>query len=252
MQKYEIVDSNGNVNKVSYIGANHTADGTFIDNYASAYDWEITNDDIVCIENNMSKPRYCTIGNVTDAYRILKNEIQGKNPRNVFEYTECVQNTVTKYFGNDYNIRFRLLFFPHESQISSPDKRCKVSDLAHKNIAGSVERAMLAHNLLFELNFNPVFKISSTLINGEVCVHAYNLISVDGKNYIFDATIPTILDYQLSPLICEISDEIHDSMKSASPDIGYSVRVAHPGLLRDYDIIYDAGREKEYTYKKVG
>ena len=111
-----------------------------------------------------------------------------------------------------------------------------------------IERAMLSQNLLKEIGIDTTFKISGIKKNGEDEAHAFNLITHDNKYYIFDATIPTLRNNVISPLICEIPEDIYKKIISPSSSIGASIHVTHYNPLqdKDYDIIYDAGRSDVY------
>ena len=112
---------------------------------------------------------------------------------------------------------------------------------------------MLSQNLLIELGIKSIYKASGTIIDGKECVHAYNLISHDGKYYIFDATIPTVDNDKLSPIICEIPEDVFDILSNPNGNIGISVEVTHlnPLINADCNITYDAGREDIYKQSKV-
>ncbi len=256
MKKYPLLN-NGNTFYASYIGVNHTAINTVISNHASSYDKEFDNSDYVCIESGIGEIRHCTIGDISEAYKILKNEIVTKNPQNLEEYCVCVEETVLKYFGDFTNVKDRLSYFPSEEDIELFGiKMGCISDIAHKNAAMCIERAMLSHNLLLEIGIKSIFKASGVILNGKPDAHAYNLINHDGKYYLFDATIPTVRNDQISPLICEIPKEVFDKISRPESEYGISIPVSHynPLQSRDYEITYDAKRSETYTpdiYKKV-
>lgn len=245
MRKYQITSSNGEIYTMSHIGVNHTANGLFIGGNISSYNKEFDNEDEVCLESGLDDIRYCKIGDIRETYKILKEEILSKRPHNVEDYSECVQRTINRYFGDFSKVKTRLSYYPCEDDNKEIGK---VSDLAHKNAAMCVERAMVAQNLLMEIGIKSTFKMSGVIINGNVDAHAYNIISHDGKYYIFDVTIPTIRNDRLSPLICEIPKEVYDKIIKPNQDIGISVEVSHynPLQKKDYNIIYDAGRKDIY------
>ena len=253
MRKYPIVSSNGEVFNASNIGVNHTAVGTFIGGMASSYNKEFDNEDEVCLESGLGDIRYCKIGDIKEAYQILKEEIIAKKPHNIDDYAECVQKTVMRYFGDFSNIKNRLSFFPSEEDINGNIEIGKVSDLAHKNAAMCVERAMLAQNLLMEIGINSFFKASGVIINGKLDAHAYNLVNHDGKCYIFDVTIPTIRSDKISPLVSEIPQEVFDKLSKPNQDIGISVELDHfnPLQNKEYSVTYDAGRKEVYQVENV-
>lgn len=253
MRKYQMTRANGELFTVSHIGVNHTATNSIIGGTASSYDKSFDELDEVSLENGIGDIAYCTIGNIKEAYIILKEEIKAKQPSNIFKYAECVQNTVLRYFGDFSKTSKRLSYFPSDEDVYYNSKKMGcVSDLAHKNAAMCVERAMLSQNLLIELGIKSIYKASGVIINGKPDVHAFNLISHGGKYYIFDATIPTVREAKISPIICEIPKEVFDKLSKPNSDIGISVETEHfnPLQNKDYSIIYDAGREDIYNTKK--
>ena len=253
MRKYPIVDNEGQVILASCIGVNHLADGTVIEGVASSYNRDFDSKDLVNIESESPDIRHGVIGNIKEAYAYLREEISSKEPHDLFEYTECIERVVCRYFGNYYYAKKRLSYFPTDEEVKNGKKRGKVSDLMQKNVALCTERAMLSQNLLFSLGFNSIFKASGAIMNNKMKPHAYNLISHDGKYYIFDATIPTLFNNKISPIICEIQKEVYDEMAKPNSNNGYSVCVSHIDPLTNiyWDITYDAGRELVYEKGKV-
>ena len=254
MRKYEIILENNKPFYVSHIGVNHTAVGTSIGGVASSYDKAFDNEDYVNVESGIGDIRYCTIGDISDAYKMLKDAIISKMPRDLLEYSLCVQQVVLQYFGNFSNIEERLKYFPDHEEVSYDGKKTGcLSDLIHKNAAMCIERAMLSQNLLFEIGIKSYFKASGIMLNGKPDNHAYNLIDNDGKYYIFDATIPTIVNGEICPLICEIPKKVFEELKRPEIDRGISVEVRHYNPLQqaDYEIIYDAGRKEKYTIENT-
>lgn len=254
MRKYPITNKDGVVNIASHIGINYLSDGYIISDNASSYARDFDNDDVVFLEMENGNSRYCTIGKISEAYRLMKLEIIGRNPGNLGDYAICVLNTVNGYLGDVSRANRRSTFFPTEKEIAQSSKvmGC-VSDLAHQNAACGIERAMLSQNLLLELGIKSVFKTSAATINDKVFTHGYNLISNDGHYYIFDATIPTIKNDKISPIICEIPEEVYNCLIMPNNDIGYSVLVSHYNSLQkeEINITYDAGRENVYKVDKA-
>lgn len=243
MKKYKIESTEG-IFYASEIGVNHTADNFHFGGIASSYDGVFDNDDLVLIESGFDM-RYCKIGDIKETFEMLKRKLQDKKPDDFFQCMSCVFAVVFDYFGDYTNIKDRLNYFPESEDVDEKDYG-KVSDLAHKNVAKCVERAMLSQNLLKTLGYNSIFKISGVVINGKNDAHAYNLIQNEDKYYIFDATIPTKDESMISPIICEISKDAFDKIKSPCIDIGISIHVVHYNPLQDknYDIVYDAGRKE--------
>ena len=200
----------------------------------------------VLIEKKDGYSRYAMLGDIKEAYKLLRDEVNARNPRNMDEYIECVERVIIHYFGNYANIKNRMNIYP------KGDDGGKVSNMAHKNMALGIERAMLAQNLLWEVGVDSVFKISDTIINDKIVSHGYNLIDQVNKQYILDVTIPTEKNGRVFPIVCEIPKEIYDQMIKNNDIDGYSVHVKHLNPLdcKEYDITYDAGKDNVYEGKK--
>lgn len=252
MRKYRVKRSNGEYVYMSHIGINHAV-GVSFGGLASSYNGVFDEEDNVNIESGIDDIRYCTIGDIKEAYEILKDSLINRKPKNFLEYSLCVEEAVLRYFGDYSNTKNRLSFFPDDEEVTIDGKKQgKVSDLAHQNAAMCVERAMLSQNLLKTLGIDSTYKASGIINNGKNEGHAYNLVAHDGKYYIFDATIPTICDNEISPIICEIPEDVYEKISNPSQDIGISVHVSHynPLQKKDYDITYDAGRKEVYEINK--
>ena len=249
MKKYPIKLNDGRELIASHIGLNHHANGRIHEDVISSYDKYFTNLDEVNIENVNGVIRHAIIGDISEAYKILRDNITSNVPRNFKEYIGCIQRTITTYFGHSSNDIKRFSYFPKDN--NKEGKIGCVSDLAHKHVAMSIERAMVAHNLLLETGISSVFKVNGAIINGQEEVHAFNLITHDDKHYIFDSTIPKLFDYKLDPIICEIPEDVYLKMISPISDIGYSVETSYFNSLenKEFNIIYDAGRKDVYQVK---
>ena len=249
MRKYQLIGTNGEIYTLSYIGVNHTANNEINKDNLSSYNKEFDNNDEVCLDDS----RHCIIGNISEAYKILKEEIISKRPINIVDYSECVQRTIMRYFGDYSHVKRRLSYFPTDKEIEQNEKEIGlVSNLAHKNAALSIERAMTAQNLLMEIGIKSVFKVSGVIINDKPDIHAYNLLNHDGKYYLFDVTIPTVNNDKLSPLICELPKDVYDIISNPNSDIGIEVKVSYFNPLsgEECEVIYDAGRKDIYQIEK--
>ena len=251
MKKYSVY--NPDLKKIvsySYIGCNHTANNIKIGGCISSYDAMLTNEDTVYIENGIGDIRYAKLGNINEAYEILKKIIKKRNPKNFFGISECIMETVNLYFGNYSNVEERLSYFPTEDEIYYDGASIgTVSSIAHKNAAMCVERSMVSQNLLKSLNINSYIKIAGFINNAGIYdVHAFNLVSNSNKYYIFDTTQPTLKDNVISPIVAELPKDVYEQLIMPIGNFGVSVHVKHfnPLTNKDYDVIYDAGRLKEY------
>lgn len=268
MRKYSVELDDGTITNMSYIGLNHNVDGKIYDDIISSYQKSFDNNDVIIITDGKSPMRCATIGDITKAYELLRTEIVSRSPRDTETYMKCVGRAIELYFGPYAKDRKkRLSFYPTEEEVISGSKRGRISELGGRsdtqNLAVSVERAVVAQNLLMSCatDISTCFKISATTINGKDRVHAYNLVyeTLDDKYYICDFAIPTLRDGEISPIICEIPCNVYEQMISPLATVGYSVEVDYnnPVNKKNYLITYDAGRDEVYkvnqslTKKKV-
>ena len=230
--------------RVGYIGLNHMPSGMGIGGQISAYSESFEEDDMVNVENGFADIRYITIGDVSEAYDIFEAVIAERQPKGFFEICECVMETITRYFGDYSNVQARRSFLPDETS----GKTGTVADFAHKNAGICIERSMLAQNLLRQIGIESTFKSAGFINNnGKADAHAFNLIKYCGRYYIFDSTQPTLRDGVISPIVAEIPEDVYNAMIQPI-GMGVSVRVSHynPLMSQDYDVIYDAGWQKQY------
>ena len=251
MKMYPIVDKKGNTFYVLSIGTNHNALGMMIGGIASSYNKFFDSRDEVYLESDVGDIKYCIIGNIKEAYELLKKIVQNNNPTNIFDYSKCVQEVILNYFGDYSNVDSRLQYFKDTD--SDGTIIGNVSNLAHKNAAMCTERAMVAQNLLKQLGIDATFKMSGVIINNKTYCHAFNLIASNDKYYLFDASIPTGKVNEINPIICEIPKDVYDKISKPNTEIGESIHVNHFNPLQnnDCDIIYDAGRDYVYEACKV-
>ena len=241
MRQYEVKTKDGKIKKMSHIGVNYI-NGVEKDDIISSYSGIFDNEDDVIVERN-GNIYHAMIGDIKEAYIMLRNSIASKEPRNVPEYLDCIQDVMLAYFGNYYNVNNRIKYW-------KSDDKYLVSELAHKNSASGIERAMVAQNLLWEIDVKSHYKISMIIIDGKPMMHAYNIISYDNKNYIFDASIPSIKNGLISPVICEIPDDVYREVILPNSSDGISIETSYYNPLQNKDItvIYDPNRVN--TYKK--
>ena len=241
------------VKNEKYFGVDHDVNGTIYQNVIAIYDKDFKKDDKIIIDRGPNVIRYAILGDVTPIYQLLRNQMISNDMRNTNDYVNCVQQTVFSYFGNYYEKNKRISYFPTNIEIEKKGKKVgAIADLAHKNVAYGIERAVVSQNLLAEIGFITTFKICNTEVNGDICVHAINLIKHDGKCFIFDSNFPTVHNGRAFPIVCEIPEEVYNKMIIPDKEDGYSVVVKHVSPLDDveYNIIYDVGREKLYNPSK--
>ena len=249
--KYLIRDpKDGRLYRVHYIGPHHTAFGSYCGGVTSSYNGKLEEDDEVNIESGIGDIRMATVGDIREAYEILKEVIKERQPSTVLEKCECVMETVTKYFGDYSNIENRLSFFPDEDMIDYYKmKHGTLADIAHKNAAICVERSMLSQNLLKTIGIDTTFKMGGFINNdGKPDGHAFNVINDNGRYYIYDSTQPTLRNGIVSPIVAEIPKEVYEAVIEPRSENGISIRVSHynPLMNKDYDVIYDAGWKRSY------
>ncbi len=229
-----------------YIGCNYTG-FSYIGGVDSSFKGTF-NDEEVLIGSGVDYIP-CVMGNISDAYALLKETIKKNDAGSFEEICECIYETVNTYFGGIENVSTRMSYYKDFDDIETETDITRVSTLKGKGAAMCVERAMLSQNLLKSLGFDTVYKASGIKNNDKLEIHAYNLVTNNGKYYLFDSSIPTEIYGKISPLIAEIPKEIFDQISSPKQKIGYSIEVSHYNPLRDKDvhIIYDANREKLYN-----
>lgn len=233
-----------------YIGANFI-NGMYVGGVKSSFGDKF-NDEEVLIGSGLDYIP-CVIGDIDELYGVLKDKIEERKPETFSDLSECIFGVVHEYFGDYSNIAERMENYPDLDYISDGVEIGKVSNLKGKNSAMCVERAMVSQNLLNFLGIKSFYKSSGILNNGKSEVHSYNLVEYDGKYYVFDATIPTLVDGVINPLIAEIPFEVYEMISNPKSSIGYSIEVSHYNPLRNEDkhIVYDSGRKQVFTYQEI-
>ena len=232
-----------------YIGANHVH-GTWLGGIDSTFNG-VFRDEQVLIGSGLDYIP-CVIGDITSIYMMFGKNVAERQPHTFEDYSICMMKTIQEYFGDYSNIDKRMENYPDTDLIEEGVPMGKVSDLRGKNAAMCVERAMVAQNLLKLMGINSYYKCSGIVKNDKKEVHAYNVVEYDGKYYIFDATMPTVKDEEISPLVAEITEEVFEQLIPVRNRDGISVEVSHYNPLRDEDItvVYDSGRKKNYDANK--
>ena len=229
-----------------YIGANYVH-GTWFGGIDSSFGG-VFRDEQVLIGSGLDYIP-CVIGDITDAYMMFGRHVAERRPHSFDDYAICMMNAIQDYFGDYSNIEERMNNYPDLDYISDGAPIGKVSDLKGKNAAMCVERAMVAQNLLRLMGIRSYYKCSGILKNDNKEVHSYNLVECDGRYYVFDATMPTLKEEEISPLVAEISKEVFDELIQVRNREGVSVEVEHYNPLRseDINVTYDAGRKRIYN-----
>ena len=225
------------------IGANYTH-GITHGGYLSSYSIPFT-DELLQIQTGIGDIVQSRLGDVNDAYKLLRSKLEGKDVNNLVELSCVVIDTVHEYFNGFANIDKRMEYYVDEDFPESENNR--ISNLKGSGAAMCVERAALAHNLLCLLGVKSIYKCSGIIKNGNNEVHAYNLIEFNGKYYIFDATMPNLVEGNICPIICEIDKETFDLLSNPLSEVGCSVTTSHYNPYRsiDVNITYDSKRKKQ-------
>lgn len=228
-----------------YIGTNHTMQ-VIMGGIDSSFSEAFTNEEVLIDAGLDYIP--CIIGDIEETYRMLFDRIGKDCPQTFADMCACVFAVVQDYFGDYSNISERMDNYPDLDFIADGEDIGKVSDLKGKNAAMCVERAMLSQNLLNFLGFKSFYKSSGILSDGKAEVHSYNLVENNNACFIFDATIPSMINGVINPLICEVPRDVYEEMSSPKASEGYSVDVTHYNPLKDEErhIVYDAGRKDIY------
>lgn len=241
-----------NGNKVQYgedkirekiIGANFVR-GIILGGYLSSFNGSFSNE-LIGIESGLGDNINATIGDVIEAYELLKLKINNIDNNNIYEISRMVLETVDEYFNGFSNIGSRMDYYYSTDFEKSKDN--KISNLKGTGAAMCVERSALAQNLLKSLGINSFFKTSGIIKNDNNEVHSYNLIEYNNRYYIFDVSMPNLINEKANPLIAEIDKETFDLLTYPLSDLGISVTVSHYNPYRDNDvtITYDSYRKKQ-------
>lgn len=224
------------------IGSNFT-NGIIRGGYLSSFNGSFE-EELIVIETGLCDVVNAKIGEIKDAYVLLESKTNGIDNSSIYELSRIILETVNEFFGGYANISERMTYYYSEDFDES--KNNKISNLKGTGAAMCVERAALAQNLLRYLGINSFFKASGILRNGNKEDHCYNLIEFNGRYYIFDTSIPNVINDQISPLIAEIDKKAFALISSPISDIGISITISHYNPYRNIDvtITYDSGREK--------
>ena len=232
------------------IGPNYTH-GVYHGGFLSSFNQSFT-DEVIGIESGLGDIVSAKIGDVKEAYVLLKEKIKEKNSEDFFDICEAILETVDEYFGGIEHIDERLGYYYSDDYDESEDN--KISDLKGKGAAMCVERAALAQNLLNSLGIKSFYKCSGIIKNDNAEVHSYNLVEYEGKYYIFDTSIPNIINGRISPLIAEIDKEAYELITCPLGEKGISISTKHFNPYRNIDvsITYDSKRQKSIEVEALG
>lgn len=215
--------------------------------------------EVALLESGLMDFRYVQLGDVKDAYNILESKLSDLSNIEFEDVMRYIAETVQEYFGDYSNVSDRLKNYPVEDEVKDFSlERGKASDLQGKNAAMCVERAMLSQNLLKYISekligLESYFKETGIEIQGEEGkpkreAHAFNLVSYNGKYYIFDATIPKGTKDNLQPIVAELPEHVFTSLVE-SPRVGYAVELEHISALTGKKMHYTLDYRAKSKYK---
>ena len=216
-------------------------------------------DEVALLESGLMDFRYVQLGDIKDAYTILENKLSNLTNIGFENVMRYIAETVQEYFGDYSNVSSRLENYPDEDEVEMFSKeRGKASDLQGKNAAMCVERAMLSQNLLKYVSeklpgLDSYFKATGIEIQRDEDkpkreAHAFNLVSYNGKYYIFDATIPKGTKDNLQPIVAELPEHVFTSLVE-SPRIGYAIEIEHISALTGKKMHYTLDYRAEKKFK---
>lgn len=185
------------------IGLYYNKDGSTNGNMKPIYENYFQDSSEVVVDYNGDISKY-TIHDMAKHYQNLRYALYRNEPRNCDDYVKCIVG---------------------------------VTD----NVPDNIERAMIAHNLLFYCSISTVFRIGLVGVNGEILPHAYSLICNNGEYFLFDAFYKV---GHFDPIVIQISKEQYDSIIGLTDDI--DITIAHDGELYHgaYVVTYYSSKSK--------
>ena len=213
--------------------------------YLSAIPSFLPKDLRIMVASSIYGEGYISAGNNKEPYEMLIRKIQGKEDISFEDMINAVYGTTIDYFGKieDVNESRRIEYY---MTLAETDACGRLEDFRNSGMAACAERAILSHNLMQLLGINSTLKVSQIIINGKVDSHYYNLISHDGKYYIYDSTIPRIReDGSVSPLITEIPEEVYNQLNHPREN-EEAVKVTFPSIRGNREIVYNSRGKEIY------
>lgn len=224
------------------IGANFIHGARYSGNLSS-FNGSFSNE-IIGIQSGFFDIVGTKIGNVEDAYVLLKSKINNIEKVDFCELSRLILETVDEYFGGISNVKKRGSYY---KSLGDEDYGSnKISNLKGTGAAMCVERAALAQNLLNSMGIESFYKSSSIIKNGNREVHSYNLVKNDSDYYVFDTSIPNLINGKANPLIAKIPEDVYNKINNPLAEVGISIVVSHfnPYRNEDVEMIYDSGRKE--------
>lgn len=218
------------INGKKKIGINRMTKSTFGGIISASSDF-IEEDREVAIAGGVGNRLVSIVtGNLDDTYLILLKKLKNRNLDDIdfSEIVHMVYQTVNEYFGTKGRVdRYNVL---KEEDLGVNT----LSDLKGRNLAACVERALLSQNLFKILGIDSTIKQSSITNNRKEEGHAYNILRVDNKNYIYDSSMAKVVDgKKTEPIVGTISDEEYMLIIDGTSRYGAKTRMMENGIIYD-------------------
>ena len=174
-------------------------------------------------------------GDIMDAYVLLFSKLKHnkQNLKDMNNVVDIVYETITEYFGKgwDSEVRNKLLSIG-----------TTLENLRGENIAMCTERAILAQNLFKILGIDSVLKQSMIEFQQNTTPHAYNILRIDGINYIFDSAIPNKINADKpNPIVGKLNNDEYMMLVDGRTKTTIQTEELENG------VIYGAGRPGIYS-----
>lgn len=181
---------------------------------------------IVMVDSSLESTMIKT-GNIDNVYvwlfkALLLNDMDNCN---VEQLMNAVSISCDSYFGSNYDYNGRM-------KILGAYDICELGMFRGKNVAECVERAMFCHNMFKMLGLDATLKHSEIFYNGKNSIHAYNLLRVDGKNFIFDTSMANKDENgRKHPIVGSLTDEEYMLMIDGRKRIGCCTETMNNGVV---------------------
>ena len=144
---------------------------------------------------------------------------------NVEQLMNAVSISCDSYFGSNYDYNGRM-------KILGAYDICELGMFKGKNVAECVERATFCHSMFKMLGIDATLKYSEILYNGKNSIHAYNLLRVDGKTFIFDTSMAKKDENgRKHPIVGSLTDEEYMLMIDGRKRIGCCTEMMNNGVV---------------------
>lgn len=182
-----------------------------------------------------------------EIYELLAFELsKAKDPTTTENVLSSVSEAVFNYIGgakvtgNDFT---RLALLKPSSELDDDEKN-KISSFKGTSNAWCVERSCMAHQLFKFLGIDSKIVMTTISNNGEHQIHAFNLIKIDGKTILFDASVmnPPKSGEKYNAVAFTLPPDVYDNNMQGVEALPSREIVGLSG--RKYTIIYDLQNRK--------